>query len=526
MHQRENNYTGQRATLRIPPFEEVLEFDPEEDTPPEYFVWRYAWESQFPSWFVEAIHDYPGVDSENDVNMLSVILFAVRRGEPDQRIVFPHEAIYECVGMADKISHKKLRTGDILADFLDRVLPEVSVINHSFFHGRARALENVLNTLGQEIIDLRDKVLACEPDETDHLCLAASQSRDISRADYKSRAEKRAEGAISRALCEEQEDLLRYLHAVSKGRGSRKYAIPRTRMEAARREVKQWENPNKLTYALMQLRAIELDPCPRYRPSYRGVTTRIYTDGFSLATVNKELRRFLHPDWIELDLKSAHLAIAAVDWGLDDVADFLREGGDIWRSIYEFMKWEDYGPGIPFHKAKGPIKSGFYTSVFGGGPKTRWRTILKEYLGQDERPTYGLPPPLLKRFNQHPIVKRLVAARQDHFDQIEKNEGAHDAFGNELELGGGISKLSIASSLAQTRELKLLLPALRVAEEELEKSQARFWITLWQHDGFSVKVSDSSRRDSIIRKFKGAVHDNLGGYPTKLEVDYRSELTE
>ena len=285
---------------------------------------------------------------------------------------------------------------------------------------------------------------------------------------------------------------------------------------------------NKRFNALNQLSAIANDPVPRYLPSYTGNTVRVFTSGYSLCTIDKSLRRVLQPDWIELDLASAQLAIVGQDWGLAEVTEFLESGGSIWDSLYDFMGWAEYRSGVPKKSAKPALKKGLYSAVFGGGKKKILDLMYSEYVSGVHYPGFLVYEGFLGSFFEHPLVRELMKARRGQLREIEQEEGAEDVFGETIKLKSGTNSRSVLAQLAQAQELQLLLPALDVAEAELDRAEekganARFWITLWQHDGFSIRVRDKSRRSTIVRKFQKAVNEATGPYQTELEVDYPEE---
>ena len=57
-----------------------------------------------------------------------------------------------------------------------------------------------------------------------------------------------------------------------------------------------------------------------------------------------------------------------------------------------------------------------------------------------------------------------------------------------------------------------------------EQNSNNFVITLWQHDGFSVKFLDKSKRDdytkAIVNKFQKGVENTTLNPPTYLEYNH------
>jgi hypothetical protein len=386
----------------------------------------------------------------------------------------------------------------------------------------------VPQALPEEIVELRDNAFSQQEDEEQ--VYLDDPVREAGGYEKKKQAEKNQEEWIKHAVREPQERLLRYLHRVSDGRASRKYKPDHEDTDAAYSMASDMVKGkggslNKRFNALNQLSAIVNDPVPRYLPSYTGNTVRVFTSGYSLCTINKSLRRVLQPDWIELDLASAQLAIVAHDWGLNEVGEFLQSGGSIWDSLYDFMGWAEYRWGVPKKGAKPALKKGLYSAVFGAGKERIRKLMFSEYVSSAHYPGFLVYSNFLDRIFEHPLIKELMRSRKEQLRQIKEEGGAEDVFGETIKLTSETNTRSVLAQLAQARELQLLLPALDLADAELNRADSkggspRFWITLWQHDGFSIRVRDKTRRASIVSKFQEAVNGATGPYHTELEVDY------
>lgn len=493
---------------------------------------EYPWRRVVPRDFAEAIKEYPGVESKCDFRLLITLILSVKRDNPNQHIAIPFERIAECMGKASDIRHRnKLRgdnsTGEVLEDFLDRVLPEAEVIPHDHVRGLAREIAGVPDSLSDDIVDLRDRALHLRVEEDrvylDYPIKSVTPKRKSTR---KKEDEKRQDEWISQAVCEPQERLLRYLYRAGKGRRSRKFKPedqPLTQAyEIATRDER---SLTARLNALNQLAAIKNDPVPRYKPSYSENTVRVFTSGYSLCTISKDLRRTLQPEWIELDLASAQLAIVAHDWGLAELSGFLEAGRNIWDDLYDFMDWESYQGGVSRQCAKPVLKKGLYGAVFGASKETIRSEMYDTYIDSTYYPGFLIYDDLIDRIFDHPLISELMKERNRQLDAIEEEGGAVDAFGDEVSLGGTTGAPSVLAQLAQSRELQLLLPALGVAEAELGRVEdteeyPRFWIMLWQHDGFSINVRDQSRRATVVSDFQDAVNGATGPYHTELEVDF------
>ncbi|MCS4156281.1 hypothetical protein [Salinibacter ruber] len=483
--------------------------------------------------FAEAIRDYPGVEDQLDFRLLATLILSIRHDISGQHIAIPYQRIAECMGLADDIRNRnvlqnEMSTGSVLEDFVQRVLPEVEIIPHDPFRGLSRELAGVDKSIPKRIINLRNKALLPDNEvEKVHLEYKIKKINGSSKYRKKKEEENKQKEWIEYALCEPQRRLLRYLYNISKGRSSAKFVPNKEDLDKSYRLATDERGSLQSRFnALDQVNSIGSKPVPRYTPSYEGGTVRVFTKGYSYCTISKDLRRALQPDWIELDLASAQLAIVAHDWGLSEATKFLKSGGSIWESLYRHMGWEDHHLGrIPAKCAKPALKKGLYSIVFGAGKEKAMRLMGLEYADTVGCPWFMIHKKLTSKIFEHPLIKELLQARKYELDKIKKEEGATDTFGRDIKLDSQTNSRSILAQLAQSQELKLLLPALKLAENELKRAREaggnpRFWIVLWQHDGFSVHVRDQSRRATHVKRFQEAVNSAVGDYHTRLEVDY------
>ncbi|WP_157942276.1 hypothetical protein, partial [Salinibacter altiplanensis] len=246
---------------------------------------------------------------------------------------------------------------------------------------------------------------------------------------------------------------------------------------------------------------------------FSGNTVRLTALNSSLQTIDGDLRHILTAGWIELDLSSAQLAIAGRDWGISKVVDFLSEEKSIWENLSSFLS-------LPM-KAKPALKKGLYSAVYGALENNIPRFILKKAGSEG----IDVPEDKAERFTEHPLVEELLEAREEQLDKIREHGGAENCYGQWIDYDG-IEKQkpqrSILAQLNQAREMSLLEPVLRLAEEQDEGLQA--WdVTLLQHDGFSIKVHDG-QEEQVVQTLQDAVGDlaERHGYPTRLEVESMS----
>jgi len=240
---------------------------------------------------------------------------------------------------------------------------------------------------------------------------------------------------------------------------------------------------------------------PFYKPARRSV--RIFPSGGNILCLKKELRKILTRDWMEMDLKSAQLAICTILMPLPKVKEFLENGGNIWTHLFDWLNVEK----TPDNKWI--IKKTLYSLIFGATRKTLKRTLSE--LGEEVYP----------KFMENPLIEELIKKRDSKFREIRKKKGATDCFGRFIPCKDNKDKRSVLSQLAQSYELKLIFPAVKYALGQ----QHRFRIALWQHDGFSVVVFDKTRIRNIQSTIEYLVKCEASelGIPTKLETTFNDD---
>lgn len=499
---------------------------------PRYHVHRFPWESVSSRKFSGALHNLFAVTSPSDFRLLLTLVMSARRGEPDHFLIFPRDAIADCTGFPYDFRRKETvgpnATGRRLEDFLSRVLPHAKLHDYVYVQGRARTVYGIEEALGAEILDLRDLDLATPMDDKhDPVFLDYNQTAysasTISRR-RKSRIEALNEHAESFGATDFQKRLIRYLH----DRHVRSFNLKKT-LPLAFEQVSQWDNENRRIQACAALQSLSIDPFPKYRPTHKpNGTVRLVQVGYSLMGIETELRRLLTPDWIELDLSSAHLAIAAKDWGIDSIREYLEpqngEQKKIWDDLYHFTQAKKQG--LPKRIAKKMFKRGLYASVYGALRSTVEREMQEEYLSLDGPADRPLPGDVMGLFFQHEVIDTLFSNRDKQLAQIKKNQGAEDAYGRRVPLKRGAQEAtSVLAIVAQSREMRLLEPAVDYAiEEDTREGRTDFQILLWQHDGFSFRPRRKRDEALFIRRLVDQVDQSNPGYPTRLEIKFPPRL--
>jgi len=264
----------------------------------------------------------------------------------------------------------------------------------------------------------------------------------------------------------------------------------------------------KRYHQLIQLRAIADQPKPFYISAQRSV--RLFTIGQSLQGLNRPLRKIVGAGWLEFDLRASQLAIIAVEWQIPFLYDLLTSGKNIWVNILR-----DISCGV---EAKGALKKAMYATVYGMAEyniPTELRSTYKNDNGHD------ISDESIELFLRHPLFTTILQAREKQFALIKKNGGARDCFGRWISLDSAPSHRSVLAQVSQARELQLLEPVIEMANKEAKKDRSEFRIVLWQHDGFSVAIRQSIRKELWKRRILDATNQHIRRmkYPTLLECE-------
>ncbi len=245
---------------------------------------------------------------------------------------------------------------------------------------------------------------------------------------------------------------------------------------------------------------------PFYRFSPNGRTDRIFSANHSVLILPSDVRKVLCQDYHEIDLKSAHLMIAAWLWGADRAkAKLRREDYSVWDDLerhYGPLIAERFGTpdGLPdseWSTFKGALKGALYSVVFGmneANVKGNLTRELKPLLGEEAGAHFG----------RHKLIRDLLNARQEQFIQIQRQGGMKAGGGRRIDLRSRIkvaqregrsnvmqaAAAKVLGTVAQSYEMELM-SVLVDYEQELQDTSKRFRVAFWLHDGAYVQIPRS-----------------------------------
>ena len=269
------------------------------------------------------------------------------------------------------------------------------------------------------------------------------------------------------------------------------------------------------------LGAIREDLKPFYKPSERQCTDRIFPCNYSIPMLRREIRKTLTKGWYEFDLANAQLAIVTKLWNIPTLHKFLKTGKSIWVELFRHygydMKDLKVKNELKYNSMKDVFKTSLYSLVFGMSKYNLIQQIDKD-LNTIHKPG--------NHFFTHPLIKALYQAREGQIEKLNHEGEGKTIFGVTRKVYGDKTKsgkptkdrlsyiTSILAHQAQALELYVLLPVV-----ELASTTKDFYITLWQHDGFSLHFNDKSKVDKWIPRILKVVQEKIDeqGILTHLE---------
>jgi len=260
---------------------------------------------------------------------------------------------------------------------------------------------------------------------------------------------------------------------------------------------------------LLTLKNVSVQGKTYYKPVEKSC--RLFPANDSILSLPKEIRQLMCKGLIGADLRSCQMAVISRIWNIPSLYRFLSSGRSIWGMFFTDFHIVDK------ENFKIKLKKCLYSIVFGmskahlihGHPNKayNWRGIDKEFEG------HGVTSDI---FLSHNMVKVILSARNRMFAQIRKNRGAYDAWHEFIPLTDLITESSIMAQVAQSYEMRLIEPVLRVCELTNEVQ-----LVYYLFDGCYLHIRQGERTDLWVERIQDLVYDQacLLGIPTALEIE-------
>lgn len=263
-------------------------------------------------------------------------------------------------------------------------------------------------------------------------------------------------------------------------------------------------------------------------PMLHGVknSCRLYESGASITGLPRQYRKMLCKGWTEFDIKSSQLAIVSSMWNISSIHQFLSEKNNVWELFFTVFPV----PENEYDETKRFFKESLYSIVFG----KQEANIAKEY-----DIWFGAGAGL--KFSNIWLVRDLFDAREAEITRLANKPGgrhyspaaaviptpnSYFKTGMSPEEQKKYKQIgvmpysqrrritSVMAQEVQMIEMAILNPVIDLAA----KNSKNYVITLWQHDGFSVKFLDTSKRDKYTKVIENGFKDNLDRMKESLDI--------
>lgn len=427
--------------------------------------------------------------------------------DDSHHLVIPTKKIAE--DFYQKAYTTRFKGQEALEDFRAKVLPDMRWTRHERFASAWRGKAREISQLGFDAEmqqALHDECLNPSEDQVDFVTGEPCSRKDR----YRVAAEETAlyENEIAQiSLNPTQTLILDYLREINAGHlFLRKLHENESAIKAAIATLKPAVQETR--YRIVS--AVYRNPNVYYAPSANERTCRLSPKGDGILGLKKIVRQAATKGWWECDLQSSQFAILAAKLKAPISQAFIASGKSLWRefNLFLFGIEED-----PTDAVKKVLKEAIYSLCFG-----RSEERLKEVLGE-----HGFAPLLT-----HPILQELLALRKTWFEQIRKDGGAFDVWGQWQALddtrdprtGKRRWEGSVAASVIQSVEMEIIAPIFDVAAKYGESDQ--FKICLFQHDGCTISFNSTEKTSRAQGKLKKAVEDRARELGVATSLDFKA----
>lgn len=331
-------------------------------------------------------------------------------------------------------------------------------------------------------------------------------------------------------------DTALYICQRMNARASNLFAKMLTHMEEAREQIRSLDidiDSNQMSEAHRSevaerireeysnvLDLIEHQHKPFYQFSRRGRTDRIFPLNKSVLSLPRRVREVICQDFVSIDLRSAHLCIAASLCAADTaLTELLRPDYSIWDDLMRHLDADHLQKGDEeYSDLKAALKAAVYNLVYGmkqSSLKGAFTKATKSLLQPDTRA--GLL--------DHPVLRDLLDKRERAIEDLVLNDRLHTPTGISVRDDLHTDPLSMLATIAQSYEQSLMKVILEYEEQHARSQKQYFHVVLWLHDGCYVSFTRRRDRENLgnahvkeLRKRLSARADELG-VPAFLEVE-------
>jgi len=256
------------------------------------------------------------------------------------------------------------------------------------------------------------------------------------------------------------------------------------------------------------LRSIESQHKPFYRFSSAGRTDRIFGWNRSVLDLPRDVRSILCQGMHNIDLKSAHLCIAASIWQAEEAQERVSDPRySVWDDLAEhYAPLIERATGDPapsrelYARIKAALKPAVYSVVYGmpePNVKGELTKAFRDVIGYDVGSEAGM------HFGEHDLMRSLFDARARVRRCILRDGGMRAADGRFIHVNPAMNNpaASVLATVAQSYEQELMSVLVDYeTHREATVSRNRFNVLLWLHDGAYVRLRSERARMKDVRK--------------------------
>lgn len=442
--------------------------------------------------------EYPNL--KNNIKYLRLaqhLLYSPFKDKENGGTIVSRDIIAWCLGC--EASHARAKS------FLDAFSRDIWSVEYSQYEYRDNKARTVIAmSVTQDILDAVNDDLLSRDNQVE--LVSGKTVNSVYKRQIDVQDKQQALMSMALAKNETARDLLKYLST-----HSFMTKIPDDLYDKAieliiAREISQ-DAKNRM---LLTLKNVSVQGKTYYKPVEKSC--RLFPANDSILSLPKEIRQLMCTGLIGADLRSCQMAVISKIWNIPSLYRFLSSGRSIWGLFFTDFHIVDK------ENFKIKLKKCLYSIVFGmsrahlvnGHPdKTyNWRGIDIEFEG------HGVNSDI---FLSHPMVKVILSARNRMFALIKKNRGAYDAWNEFIPLTDLVSESSIMAQVAQSYEMRLIEPVLRVCELTNEVQ-----LVYYLFDGCYLHIRQGERTDLWVERIQDLVYDQacLLGIPTCLDVNF------
>ena len=236
------------------------------------------------------------------------------------------------------------------------------------------------------------------------------------------------------------------------------------------------------------IEAIKEDSRVFYRPSALGRSPRLYATNESVLSLQSSVRKAFCRGWVEADLVSSQFIILAgilnAPIALGHIATMQETGWHLWTYLHEASG----GQGRPTGRDKAILKELVYGICFGMSVKTITKRLAQAGKSQ---------------LRKDPLIRELLRKRAQWFQEIKRAGYILDVWGNRHEMAEDRWEGSLAATFIQAIEMEIISAVFDY--QERAGGTYDFKVMAFQHDGFTVSVSDKARYEYMKKGMNRAV---------------------